>query len=102
MVEKRVPHYDLAGIRLLFPSVDRLRITTSASRDAFLIGYDHASVVRVIQTIKRRHFYKSMTADDNPAAWQDVYHVPDGGAVLYIKFTDNAINKMMVLSFKEM
>lgn len=101
MSEKRKPHYDLDGIKSLFPTAEQVRMTTSAFRDAAAIGYDRADVVRVIQSIQTAHFYKSMTARDNPRAWQDVYHVPDGGLVLYIKFTDNAVSAMMVLSFKE-
>jgi motility quorum-sensing regulator/GCU-specific mRNA interferase toxin len=80
MVEKRVPHYDLVAIRSLFSTVRGLRITTSAIRDAAAIDYGLVDIVRVIQSIRGRHFYKSMTADANPLAWQDVYHVPDGGS----------------------
>lgn len=101
MVEKRVPHYDLAVIQSLFSTVRGLRITTSAIRDAAAIGYGLLDIVRVIQAISARHFYKSMTADANPRAWQDVYHVPDGELVLYVKFTDNAVEDLKVLSFKE-
>jgi hypothetical protein len=41
-----------------------------------------------------------MTADRNPRAWQDVYHVPDPAGMLYVKFTDNAVSEMTLLSFK--
>jgi hypothetical protein len=47
---------------------------------AAAIDYGLVDIVRVIQSIRGRHFYKSMTADANPLAWQDVYHVPDGGS----------------------
>lgn len=101
MVEKRGPHYDLAAIKSLFSTVRGLRITTSAIRDAAAIDYGLVDIVRVIQSISARHFYKSMTADANPMAWQDVYHVPDGELILYVKFTDNAVEDLKVLSFKE-
>lgn len=101
MVEKRVPHHDLARIKSLFSSPARLQMTGVAQRDSRAIGYDTAGVVRVIQSIEVRHFYKSMTSNYNPLIWQDVYHVPDGGLVLYVKFTDNAVAAMTVLSFKE-
>jgi motility quorum-sensing regulator / GCU-specific mRNA interferase toxin len=101
MVEKRVPHYDLRAIQQLFSTPEDLRITTSAISDAAAINYGFADIVRVIQSMGARHFYKSMTANANPRAWQDVYHVPDGRLVLYVKFTDNAVEDLKVLSFKE-
>lgn len=100
MSEKRSPHHDLESIRAIFSTTKGLRITGSAMRDAFALGYDAAGIVRVIRSMRPRHFYKSMTANQVPGAWQDVYHVPDGGRVLYVKFTDNAIAEMTLLSFK--
>lgn len=101
MVEKRVPHYDLGAIQQLFSTPEDLRITSSAIFDAAAIDYDFADIVRVIQSMTASHFYKSMTANANSKAWQDVYHVPDGQFVLYVKFTDNAVDDLKVLSFKE-
>jgi motility quorum-sensing regulator / GCU-specific mRNA interferase toxin len=101
MIEKRLPHHNLADIKSLFSTPARLRMTGVAQRDARALGYDAADVVRVIQQIGAGHFYKSMTSNYNSLIWQDVYHVPDGGLVLYVKFTDNAVAAMTVLSFKE-
>ena len=47
------------------------------------------------------HFYKSMTSYHNHKEWQDVYHVPWDGLVLYVKFTDKGIRLFKLLSFKE-
>ena len=49
----------------------------------------------------RNHFYKSMTSHHDHRKWQDVYHVPSGGMVLYVKFTDDVVSAFTVLSFKE-
>jgi motility quorum-sensing regulator/GCU-specific mRNA interferase toxin len=57
-------------------------------------------VVACIQALTREHFYKSMTALANTAIWQDVYHAPYRGLVLYVKFTTDA-EGYLVISFKE-
>jgi hypothetical protein len=33
--------------------------------------------------------------------WQDVYHVPYGGLVLYVKFVADVVTEFRLLSFKE-
>ena len=38
---------------------------------------------------------------ENHKIWQDVYHVPYGDYILYIKFTQNVISEFTLLSFKE-
>ena len=48
-----------------------------------------------------KHFYKSMTALSDHTAWQDVYHVPHNGRVLYVKFTGDRVTDFRLLSFKE-
>ena len=52
-----------------------------------------------MQTIKSAHFYKSMQSNQKPQYWQDVYHVPHNGTVLYVKLT--ADPDLKLLSFKE-
>jgi motility quorum-sensing regulator / GCU-specific mRNA interferase toxin len=51
--------------------------------------------------MERRHFQKSMTAIYNHRQWQDVYHVPHEGMLIYVKFTDDAVTEFAVVSFKE-
>lgn len=46
-------------------------------------------------------FYKSMTSFADHTAWQDVYHVPAGDMIIYLKFTMDTLVDFMVLSFKE-
>lgn len=101
MVEKRVPHHDLAAIKAAFSTSRHLRMTGVAQRDSRAMGYGSEDVLRVIQSISHRQFYKSMTANHNPQAWQDVYHATDGALTLYVKFTDNGGGVMTILSFKE-
>lgn len=99
-MEKRSPHYDLSSIRQTFSTIDALRITRSAIITAEGLGLTLSDIVELIQTITRKHFYKSMTSIADTRIWQDVYHVPCGLTVLYVKFTTDA-EGYLVISFKE-
>lgn len=79
----------------------RLATTTSARLSAAALGFDAAGVVRVVASAERQHFYKSMTSYDDHRRWQDVYHVPVDGLLIYLKFTDDILTEFRVLSFKE-
>lgn len=96
-MEERKPHHDLEKFKL-----SNYRVTGTALRTAFQIGYLKEDIYRVVATMKREQFYKSMTAYRDHTSWQDVYHVPDGDYIIYIKFTENdCISEFTLLSFKE-
>jgi len=96
-VEKKKPHHDLEK----FKQSD-YRVTNTALQTAAEIGYLEADIYRVVAAMKREQFYKSMTAYYDHASWHDVYHVPDGDYIIYIKFTaNNCISEFTLLSFKE-
>ena len=99
-MEKRRPHYSLATIKATFSSVATLRMTNTASDTALALGLYAADVVRVIQSMTHQQFYKSMTSLVDVRIWQDVYHVPCAGTVLYVKFTTDA-QGYLVISLKE-
>lgn len=99
-MEKRRPTYDLASVKAEFATVVALRMTKSARDSAFALGFTLQEVVDVIQSIAAAHFYKSMTSLASAKVWQDVYHVPSGGIVLYVKFTVDDEGKL-VIAFKE-
>jgi len=101
MMEKRKPTYDLEVIKAAFASVKRLSATGTALRSAAALGFGRAEIVATIQPMRRRYFYKSMTAYANPRLWQDVYHVPSPVGDLYVKFTTDAVTEFLLLSFKE-
>lgn len=46
-------------------------------------------------------FFKSMTTFADHRVWQDVYHVPARGLVLYVKFQADIVTEFAVVSFKE-
>lgn len=76
-------------------------ITKTALHGAMLLGMDDEDIDATIASMKREHFYKSMTAYKDSKIWQDVYHVPYEDKILYIKFTKEAISEFTLLSFKE-
>ncbi|MCJ7687662.1 MAG: type II toxin-antitoxin system MqsR family toxin [Desulfobacteraceae bacterium] len=101
MTEKRKPTYDIGAFKAAFSNVDKLSITGTALRSAAALGFGRTTIVSTIQSMKRRHFYKSMTAYANPRVWQDVYHVPSAVGELYVKFTADVDTEFLLLSFKE-
>ena len=101
MTEKKKPTYDLEAFQSQFSTVAGLNATGTAIRNGLAIGFTEQGMIDVIQTMRREHFYKSMTSYADYRIWQDVYHVPSVLGVLYIKFTANLISDFMLLSFKE-
>lgn len=57
-------------------------------------------MVDVVQSMRRNHFYKSMTSHADHRVWQDVYRVPWSGLVLYVKLTVDDLGRL-ILSMKE-
>ena len=55
-----------------------LRMTRTAQDATLQLGLTREDVVQVVQSMKREHFYKSMTSFGDHRVWQDVYHVPVG------------------------
>lgn len=100
-MEKRRPTYDLEAVKAAFGSVDQLAMTSSALRDATALGFDRVGVGETIGGIQRPMFYKSMTTFADSRVWQDVYHVPARGLMLYVKFQADIVSEFTVMSFKE-
>ncbi len=99
-MDKRKATFDLEGFRQEFCTTRALRMTRTAQNACFALGLSLQDVVAVVQSMKRSHFYKSMTSHDDHSVWQDVYHVPWGGFVLYVKLTVDSLGRL-ILSLKE-
>lgn len=100
-MEKRNPTYDLDAFKIAFSKVERLNVTGTALRTAAALGCGRAEMVETIQSMRRAHFFKSMTSHGDATVWQDVYHVPRGEVVIYLKFTADTVTEFRLLSFKE-
>jgi motility quorum-sensing regulator / GCU-specific mRNA interferase toxin len=55
----------------------------------------------IIGSMKRKHFYKSVTSIHNHREWQDVYHIPSELGVLFVKFRSDVVTEFVLLSFKD-
>lgn len=100
-MEKRKPHHDLDVFKEAVSSPDRLSVTTVALRNALALGFGREEMTSALLGLKRGHFYKSMTSYADHRQWQDVYHLPCDGLVLYVKFTADTVTDFTLLSFKE-
>lgn len=101
MAEKQKPTYDIEAVKAVFSTAEKLNVTGLALKGAALLGFGRSEIVSTIQTIERRHFYKSMTSFADHRVWRDVYHVPSAHGALYVKFTADAVTEFLLLSFKE-
>lgn len=99
--EKRLPTYDLEAIKSQLGDAETLVITRTAQINALELGFDDEGVAEIIRSINRPMFYKSMTTNQDHRIWQDVYHVPVDGMIVYIKFQAAGITEFFVVSFKE-
>ena len=100
-MEKLRPTYDLQAIKVALGSIDTLSMTVTAFRKAVELGFDRAGIVDVIASMERHMFFKSMTTFSNHRVWQDVYHIPSGNLILYVKFQSDVVTEFRVMSFKE-
>ena len=103
MSDKWTPTYALESFKTALSSAEDLseRITFSAAKTALALGFGPVEVLATIRAMEHRHFYKSMPSLGDSAVWQDVYHVPYGGFVLYVKFRADVVTEFQLLSFKE-
>lgn len=99
-MEKRITTYDLEVIKLTFSRAENLRVTTTALRDARMMGFSRQDMIDAIQQLKQTDFVKSMTTHADHRVWQDVYNTEFNGYVLYIKFQVDEMGHF-VISFKE-
>jgi motility quorum-sensing regulator/GCU-specific mRNA interferase toxin len=98
-VEKRSSHYGLENIKDTFQKVSQLRMSRTARRETVKLGLTFEEVVSIIQSLKPRDCYKSMTSHIDHTIWQDVYHSEYNDIPLYIKFTTSGEN-YLIISFK--
>ena len=95
-MEKFTPTYNLDEFKK-----SHFKITKTALRGALELEFNETDVRKIVSTMEHKQFYKSMTSYANHKIWQDVYHVPCGNLILYVKFTQNVISEFTLLSFKE-
>jgi motility quorum-sensing regulator/GCU-specific mRNA interferase toxin len=100
-MEKLKPRYELAKIKAVFADTSSLNRTYSSKQGANELDMDDVAVVAVIQSLRPSDFDKSMTSMADHRIWQDVYKPEVGGQTLYVKFTLDAQQTLLLISFKE-
>ncbi len=100
-MEKFKPHYHLAAIKAEFADVATLNRTYSSRQGADDLDMDDAAVVAAIQGLSPSDFDKSMTSTADHRIWQDVYKPEIDGRSLFVKFTLDARQALLLISFKE-
>ena len=99
-MEKNTPHHNLEAVR------SKVRagffvVTVSAYAGAQALGIDHDGVLRVVLSLTRKDFYKSMTTLNDARLWQDVYNPLTTVGVVYCKIMIRN-DCVVVISFKEL
>lgn len=100
-MEKRRPSYDLTAIKAAIGTERGFAIRGKALSNASALGFDTAGILDVVLSVERKMFVKSMTTFANHRLWQDVYHVPARGLLLYVKFQEDLLTEFALVSFKE-
>jgi motility quorum-sensing regulator/GCU-specific mRNA interferase toxin len=100
-MEKRRPTYDLDAIKAAIGSAETLAIARSAFSDALSLEFNRAGIGELVQSLQRSMFYNSMTTYTDYRTWQDVYHVPADGLLLYLKFQADVVTEFRVMSFED-
>ncbi len=102
-MEKRKPHYPLADIQAQMADVQSLRLTNSARNSIlFELRWELEDAVQVVQSLRSKDFYKSMTTMQNYRVWQDVYHATWRETDIYLKFQRYEDTYYFTVSFKEL
>lgn len=101
-MQKHRAHYNRAEIKAFFADCSELRnVTASARRTIRQLRFSDQDVLKVIQCLNAKDFYKSMTTYHDHQIWQDVYHIRHHGIELYVKLTKNPEGSYWLLSFKK-
>ena len=99
-MEKQTQHYPLLAIQAQMRSVPDMNLTLSARSGIRAAGMSQIDALVLVQSLKRKDFYKSMTTLADYKVWQDVYHGKWNGLGLYVKF--QLAGEYFVISFKEL
>ena len=100
-MENRKPHYPLANFKAAFADPTGLNRSFVSKQGADELGMDDDAVVAVIQGLTSADFDKSMTSIADHRVWQDVYKPSIGGRTIYVKFTLDACQAPLLISFKK-
>lgn len=100
-MEKRTPHHSLAEIQAIGAERGVLAFTRTALNNGYAMGLSIQEMMKVICSMTKANFYKSMTIYHDHTAWHDVFHtMTPVGKIAYIKVS-NPQGRGPVIQFKE-
>lgn len=97
--EKRTPQYSLNEIKTYIEQ-RKFQIRKIAIDNA-ICDFDirPKEILAYVLKIENSHFYKSMTSQYNNKIWQDVYHLPIGKDIAYVKLQIDS-DESVIIQFK--
>ncbi len=99
-MDKRTPHHNLVDVQAIVADLASRPFTATALRGGLELGLTETEMRKVVLSLCRRNFYKSMTTHTDHKEWQDVYHgVTEEGTAVYIKITAYS-DRPPVIQFK--
>ncbi len=98
-MEKRTPHCKLHIVTKMIEA-GNVRTTKTALQGAAAMGLDFSAVLKVVNALTPKDFYKSMTTHNDHTVWQDVYKTNTEYGEVYLKIT--VVNDVLIVSFKEL
>ena len=101
-MEKKTPHYKLEAILAQMVDISSLRLTDSARKSIYFeLGWELEDALKLVRSLTRKNFFKSMTTIRNHKVWQDVYHAQWRDIEIYLKFQQYEDAYYFTVSFKE-
>ena len=100
-MEKIKPHYSMVAIEQAYCDPFHLNRSFVPEQGADDLNLDDGDFVDVIPGLSRADFEKSMTSYADHRVWQDIYKPKIRGKELYVKFTLDAQQSLLLISFKE-
>ena len=97
-MEKSTPHCKLTIVKRLLEQ-KKVIISNAAYLGATRLGLDKSDIIKIVNELTPKQFYKSMTTYNDHKIWQDVYKTKFDEIDIYLKIT--VIEQVAVVSFKE-
>ena len=78
----------------------KYEITNTARDGAEALEMDVDDIEHLVSSMDTSHFYKSMSTKKKNV-WQDVYHVPYNGKIIYLKVSTGITCPFCIVQLKE-
>lgn len=87
MGQKRTPEHLLPDLLAEFSCVGEMNISSRAADDIRNLGMKRIDALNILRALTNNEFDQSLTYEEDPTCWHDVYHPYWNGLKLYVKFS---------------